>query len=538
MKKTDMNPSGPTEEASQRSPFLILVAIIIIGSFLRLYKLGIKNFWLDEYIMRSYVGFNYNFLWNNPYLDGNISYPTMVQKFFFELFPESEFYMRLPTAIFSIASLFTLYLLGKAIYSSREGIAAALLLAFSSYHINMAQEFKLAYMVSTTLYPLAIFSLVKGMEKGYLRYWIIFIISVLSLFYMHFLTIPGIFSLITWVSLTLILLFLKPVFLQNMPGYTPSYKPFLKFAVSLVIIFTGYIPMLSVLITLFHSPYGFDGKNSSSIPFRQSANMDFFKQLFIEYSGSQILLLIFAVFVISWLITSMRDNRNIFVGGFLFSCIFLPFAAYWVINPSPPLYTRYFIYLLPVYLLIVAKGIVSLIDLLLSRWSILVNTKLYITILLVFGINLFNINHLWSYYQNERSVYNDVSLYLLSKIENRDVLFFEDKYEIEGLLYHLDKNGSDKIYISSKTKRYFPYPPYFFRPMDKRGLLTPDLNKKGIFIYYTWEEDIEHLIKSLPNGFRFWFISRKQHPDFLRFSTDKWEYSQHNENFFIYFGQR
>ena len=230
------------------------------------------------------------------------------------------------------------------------------------------------------------------------------------------------------------------------------------------------------------------------------------------------------------------------IGGFLFSCIFLPFAAYWVTNPSPPLYHRYFIYILPIFLLIVAKGIVSFITLFLNRWLIQNQVKLYTALLIVLGINLFNYKPLLTYYHDGRTYYGDIAIYLLNNIEDKDIIFYADadKYNIEGLLYYLDKFGEAGIFIAPQSMRYFPYPPYFFKPMDKKDLLRQRIGKKTIFLIYTGEKDIEPWINKVPQGYRFWVISDKGKTDILSLGIEKREYSQDrdSENFFIYFGKR
>jgi len=526
---------------SRRFIIIVLAAILVIAAGLRIYSLGSKSFWLDELIMRSYVGYDYHTLWTNPYLDGNISYPSIIQKFIFELLPENEFYMRLPTVLLSVISLLSIYLMGSSLYGATTGIAAALLLAFSFFHISMSQEFKLTYMATTTFYPMAIYSLFKGIERGHNRYWFLFIISLLSLLHLHFLTIPALFPLIAWICLLFILFLIKPAaYWEKVRGYTLSYKPFMKFAISLGLIFIGYLHVISLFRALLKSPYGLRGGTSSDGPFREGADAGFFFNLFKEYSGMGLLFLIFSVMILIWLFACIGKEKERFTGGFLLSCIILPFAAYWIANPSPPLYSRYFIYILPIYLLIVARGIVLFTDLFLKRWLIRNRARLYIPLIFALCINLFSCKPLWNYYHEGRTYYEDIALYLLNNIENKDIIFYADKdmFNIEGFLYYLDKFGKDRIFIVPQSFRHFPYPPYFFRPKDRKDLLKHGNGKKAVFLIYTGKKDVETWIKEVPPGRRLWFISDKEEPEPLRLGLEQVKNIQDNEKFFIYSGLR
>lgn len=549
MENQDKNNERARISNNQRFILFILIVILIIGTCLRLYKLGSKDLWLDELIMRSYAGYPYRFLWDNPFLDGNLSYPSMLQKLFLKLSSENEFNMRLPTALFSIASIFTLYLMGKVLYGIKEGMVASFLLTFSLFHIYMTQDYKLAYMVTTTFYPLSIYSLFKGMETGRNHYWFIFIISVWSLLYMHFMTIPAIFSIFAWTFLLLILFFMKPAtYWKDVLNYHLFYKFFMKLAISVIIIVGGSLPISFVFIKLLGSSYGYKGESTQA--FRTTISSDFILNLFTSYSGTNLLFIIFAIMSICWLITSFRTQRDMLTGSLLFSCIFLPFMAYWLTNVGPPLFTRYFSYMLPIFLLIVARGIVSSVSFVLDRFHIQYPVKPYVTTLLIAGISLFTFNPLWSYYHNDRTYYRDAATYMLSTIKDKDIIFYKASFDIEGLLYYMDKFGRDDIFIYPKSILFSRNrPPMFFRSLDKIGLLTPGLKKKNVSLFYTGKQDINFLINKLPAGFRFYYISDKEEPQIQNITTEKKEFSAHNtitfkyfgqytENFFIYFGQR
>ena len=127
------------------SSALIFLLILVSGTVLRLRGLGYQSLWYDETQVRmlAYSPRAHLFEALAPYENTPPPYFVFIQAWM-KAFGESEFSMRLPSAIFGIISIALIYFLAKlvALKSTRQqfvAYAAAALLAFSRFHIAYCQ---------------------------------------------------------------------------------------------------------------------------------------------------------------------------------------------------------------------------------------------------------------------------------------------------------------------------------------------------------------------------------------------------------------
>ncbi len=119
-----------------------IIAITLLGAFLRLYHVGHESLWLDELLSWSLshnVSGWYDWIVRTR---GETNPPGYQLLFMFVVryLGDSETMLRLPSAIAGIAAVPALYALGRRMYSSWVGLAAALLLAVSRAPIYFSQE--------------------------------------------------------------------------------------------------------------------------------------------------------------------------------------------------------------------------------------------------------------------------------------------------------------------------------------------------------------------------------------------------------------
>lgn len=196
-----------------KSGGFILIVIILIGLSLRLYNLGKHDFWFDEAM--SIIGSHHL----SRYIYDLQSFYYLVLFIWSRLVPESEFFLRLSSVIFSTFSIFMLYKLGKRIFNERIGLLSAFFLSLSPFHIWYAQELR--------VYSLLFFSVVSyiyffilALEKSKNKYWGYFtVLSIISIYFspLTFFLIPAEFAFINftkyrysikkWLYSRLILLF-------------------------------------------------------------------------------------------------------------------------------------------------------------------------------------------------------------------------------------------------------------------------------------------------------------------------------------------
>jgi uncharacterized membrane protein len=73
---------------------------------------------------------------------------------------DTAYYVRLLSVLFGVATIPVIYLIGKRLSSPVVGLAAAVLLAFSPFHIRFAQEARM-YTLLTLNTAVALYALVR-----------------------------------------------------------------------------------------------------------------------------------------------------------------------------------------------------------------------------------------------------------------------------------------------------------------------------------------------------------------------------------------
>src|SRR5688572_5144316 len=142
------------------APWLVII-ITLIGGFLRVLLLGTKGMWLDETFS----------LWL-----ANHSVPEMMQwivkidqhpplyylllHYWIALNGDTPYYVRLLSVLFGAGTIPIIYLTGKRMSGAVMGLAAAVFLALSPFHIYFAQETRM-YTLLTFNAAVAIYALVR-----------------------------------------------------------------------------------------------------------------------------------------------------------------------------------------------------------------------------------------------------------------------------------------------------------------------------------------------------------------------------------------
>ena len=138
--------------------YLLLTIILIFACFLRVYKLGVPPFWIDEGI--STIA-SLNILEKGlPILDSGVLYGRAYLfhylQAFFLLFGQTDFLARFASVIFGLLTILLAYKIGKE-YSKSGGIISALFMSvfylevFYSRQARFYQLFQLMFFLSIYL---------------------------------------------------------------------------------------------------------------------------------------------------------------------------------------------------------------------------------------------------------------------------------------------------------------------------------------------------------------------------------------------------
>jgi len=142
------------------APWLVII-ITLIGGFLRALLLGTKGMWLDETISvwlasRSVV----DMLQWIVKIDQNPPLYYLLLHYWIALNGDTPYSVRMLSALIGAGTIPIIYLIGKRMSGVVMGLAAALFLALSPFHIYLAQETRM-YTLLTFNAAVAIYALVR-----------------------------------------------------------------------------------------------------------------------------------------------------------------------------------------------------------------------------------------------------------------------------------------------------------------------------------------------------------------------------------------
>lgn len=158
-----------------------LVAITGLALALRLWRLN-GELWLDEVNARllyrdaSILQVLVTYLTSNNQL-----LYTILVKLFVAMFGEHEWVLRLPAATFGVATIPAVYWGARLAMSRWASLSVASLLAVSYHHIFFSQNAR-AYTAYLFFSLVASVALVKGLAEDRLKYWVLYVISMVLAF--------------------------------------------------------------------------------------------------------------------------------------------------------------------------------------------------------------------------------------------------------------------------------------------------------------------------------------------------------------------
>ena len=101
-----------------------------------------------------------------------------------QLFPNSDFALRIPSVIFGLTSVYLLFILGRRLFNTKVGLIASFMLAISPFHIWYSQELR-SYSLLMLLTTISVYYFWLGLHKNKKKYWIGYLISTLAALYTH-----------------------------------------------------------------------------------------------------------------------------------------------------------------------------------------------------------------------------------------------------------------------------------------------------------------------------------------------------------------
>ena len=441
---------------------ILLLAIFMVGMALRLHDLDLDSLWADEIwtatrAQRDVLSIVARIASGE---DKAVHPPLMfiVTHFFIVLFGETEFILRLQAMLFGSLSVLLVYKVGEILWTRKEGVIGAFLLAMNAYHVEYSQEARhYALMVSLAL--LSLIFLLKALKGNRKRLWLGFVLCTSLGLYNHvfaLLILPAEVAFAAWVVADEWLLHKRRQghascvsFNKTLPA--PVSKAFMLLA-SLGLVGALYVPWLPALQGLISREVGSQGVGVS--PASLQAALDFLGGVISNYSGAHRASIVLWVGLFMLGLATTGWKRRVLT----LLWIGTPFVFLSIVAPQHDLRGRYVLFILPVYLVVIARGTAfatRFLGRLLQSIKGDVKWDLVLTPLVVMLLGLLGIAPLRDYYHSQKDDWRSALAYVRENMAENDIIiadgeayhkFADARRVVQGLTYYSSVHNDD-LYV-------------------------------------------------------------------------------------------
>lgn len=374
---------------------LFLLIIILLATFLRLYKLDFKSLWLDELysVVPTNPANSVDFIINYCKSDQPPLYFILLH-YWFKLFTYTSFFARLFSAFIGILGVIAMYFLGKEIKNKQVGLMASFLVCINYFAIYYSQEarfYGLLFLLTVVSFTFFVRSLKYKTFGSYTGY----VFSTSALLYTQY------FGILIFLIQGVIFLVFVFLFKENVRFILTG----IFLAVLVSVSFLPWIP--TILYDLTISSYWI-GKPEPH----------FILVYYYLYWGKDAVISIVLVIVtfpyLHYCYTLWKrknfNNFEMFIGILLALWISLSYAIPYLksVFSTPVLIPRYTIITLPAIFLLMALGF----DLVKSK----VRNAVVIVLVLSSGINLFAVNN--HYRKIDKAQWREAASVVIDKYES------------------------------------------------------------------------------------------------------------------------
>ena len=405
--------SNPTGRLLAVNATIWLGLVVALAAALRLFRLGVRSFWLDEAVSAMLARVDRHvFASAVIHRQANMVLYYLLLRGWTRL-GSSEFALRSFSALAGVATIPAIYLLGKQLFGARAGRVAALLLCVHTFHIRYSQEAR-AYSLLMLLAVLSSLFLLRSLEDPSRHNWAAYIaLSTLMVYAQAF---GGWVLLAQWSSSFLLLLRKRSEIRTPIPGQISRRSYGKKFIFSAAAICFLIAPLAYCLLFL--------SDRSQLAWLAKPSTQDLYKFcLDLTGNGGPMLLLAYLALFLAALAaavfhpTSQPDSSGLWKHYFLLLWLILPPVLLLLISLRWPVFEpRFLIVCIPPLLLLVANGLSQV------RSKILFSAAFLILLALsVAGVDYYYRGRLDNHYSDD---WRDATGYVLSNAEPGDAIIF------------------------------------------------------------------------------------------------------------------
>src|SRR5208282_3127666 len=422
----------PARETTDSSAIVLLVLLTLAAAWLRLLHLGGKSLWLDEGATVALARASWqHFAWVWWYGEANL------QTVYFLLMRGwvhgglSEAWLRLPSALFGIASVPLMFVVARRLVSAGAALASAALLAFSPAHVYYSQEAR-SYTLTIFLVLMSSYFFVRAVEEGRRKSWALWTVFSILAFYSHD------FAALVLVAQVFSLLFRKT-----------SSATWTRVTFCGLLILAAALPGLTYVFRA--SP-----ENLHFIWMPQATPKEIW-HLAGFFGGSGVKTFLALILWIAGLVAIARtrrpDSADFWRGMFVVSWALLPLVITALVSLLHPiLMQRYLIFSLPAVIMLAAVGMTAL-------------RKMYVGVVLVVALCAMSIPSIMQGYHKPREDWRAASNAILASAQSGDAVVFFPFYTRIMLDYYRTRDRQAPVPLHVFA------PQYYDRGEDERDLL-------------------------------------------------------------------
>jgi 4-amino-4-deoxy-L-arabinose transferase-like glycosyltransferase len=261
----------------------------------------------------------------------------MILRVFIEIFGTNEFTARIPSCLFGIITIPSIYIFGRELFSEKEGLVASFIISLSPWYIRWSQEARM-YTELTVFTILALFFLYQATNKEKLTSYLLSSIFMTLAFYTHFAAILILGIIVLW-------LILKK-FLDDKRSTINSKH---------LLAFFGLFFILSIPLVFIAFPQTIVFK-SSGREFRWGVGINLYL-LYLYGDSIGPTLTLFSVVGAIYLISQRKS-----AGYLLTAYALVPVVAFATLAFITDVATRYVIFTLPAYALLTAHPLIEIFE--------------------------------------------------------------------------------------------------------------------------------------------------------------------------------
>ena len=399
----------------KRKETIILTLIIFLGAFLRFYNIDKNSLWLDEIgqVIVATMNLQDLLVGVSTHLSPPLDY--LIMHFFLKFTPHNDLFFRMPAAIFGIASILFVFLLGKQLFSIKVGLISALLFSISPFDIYYSQE---ARMYSSFLFftLVSFYTFIRFIETRN-KYFYPWIISGILMIYTHYF---GFFILL----IQFIFLLFKITKSSQFKIKNIDLLFVRKSIIGFTIIGFSFVFWLNVFL---YQTFG----GSRSLWYGIEGDwVEFFIAPWFNFSGIYLpqLKIATALFIaLISIIAILYALKNYYESAvFLIIWILLPLIITYIITiiSGPVTTRRNFIFILPATLFLLSIGILKISELIQPFFKKFILNINYTTVLVLLLVVVLTLPNVLGTYAKEKSDWRGVANYLMKNTKSEDNFIF------------------------------------------------------------------------------------------------------------------